>query len=434
MYALPHREGVTLVSEGQTSRDLSHAKKRYRLCQKRELSDGTSVINELPSPYALWVLSHVVMLLKYRCDWSEITEHRAYEQRCEMHIQPAPLIERTGYRICGERYQRMESALAQLAELMICSEKRNAAGEWQTVSHEPLLLSLDTGRVSITNGERRAPTPRARRHDRWRIGLSQPLLHMLDSAAADLTVIPRTLWQTAGRSKLGQALMLHVAQHGFDHNDIRGIRLDTLSQRFGLIDGQRDLFATEAMAELDPNDLSAPRPKTVTESAVSISREGTRAIRRAVRHTASVINRIAGRCGLAEIGIQSTRSPSDLRPSQIRRGQHSRADLLMVKRHVAPIEALIAQLPNALKRSATATLQSASKVMAHLRQQQPTVAQFFEQTIESMKAGSLTAQRITLDILRRATSLRLITERLTTATFQLVPPNNALTPPIFQPQ
>lgn len=377
IYALPVENPTigsnprTLVADNQTQRDISTARRRWRLAKhsaatlaaagpsSMKAALATSAPADIRSedarpgqtllqPEDLWALSHLLMLLKYPSSpLGVVVEHARYQQRVEMFVKPASVIKRMGYSLHGERYDRLEASLARLAQLIVIEEVYDPRSkQWAAEASEPLLLTLDTGRVSIEKGK---PSPLAsegaptRRHSEWRIAPGRPLIQMLNAAASDLVVIPPTLWKAAGRSRTLQFLALDAARFGYDDSSrMFPTKIKTLLARARLLDDNAHQHAfLQGELNLQPDGVS--QRKTQTNDFRSAARRATQSLRRGARHIDQALARFSQRLGFADIRIERG-AQADLSPSQQKKGHRSLYDRVQFVRWDGRLETTINQL------------------------------------------------------------------------------------------
>lgn len=360
--AAPGEPSFSLVADGWSKRlEPSSSSHRYRPAQYRAStrSQGprslkTALIeSDKPSeplsesrqrqvllqPMDLYVLSHLLHLVKYSHTPEGVAvDSIDFKDDIELFIRPGALIDKMGYALSGDRYARVEESLQRLASFVVLHESRRAgAKDWQFEKAVPLLRLVDTGALRVTDAEIKKTGHT--RVSEWRVVLGPFIRRCLSSAPSDLTVVPRSLWLSAGRSIASQFCALYVSQHGYDQaHQMYATRLDTLIQRSKLLDAESEkaLFDTQQLKidlERDQQGSSVLRDRL---------RQAERCYRRRQQQLISAFKRLGARLGVADIRYK--RGNGDDVPPSKKGARPSASDQLSIVRLPATVESGLSQL------------------------------------------------------------------------------------------
>lgn len=340
----------------------------------------------LLQPVDLYVLAHLLHLVKYsHTPQGVAVDSIDYRNDIELFVRPSALIEKMGYALSGDRYQRVEDSLKRLASFVLLHETRpTGTGEWQFHQTMPLLRLVDTGSLLIADAE--AQEKKGARLSEWRIVLGPFLRRALTSAPSDLAMVPRSLWLSAGRSVASQYCALYVSQHGYDRaHKMYATRLDTLVQRAKILDAdsERALFDTQQLKmdlERDQQGSTALRDRL---------RSAERCFRRRQQHLLSAFKRLGARLGIADIRY-SQGSGDDVPPSK-KGHRPSASDLLAIVRLPANIESGLSQLPaTGFKKVVAMSIEHP----ANIRPVREAISNATDDTIEASRVASFCTRLI----------------------------------------
>lgn len=283
--------GIRLLAPfGKAAVKARQCTERFVLSSKRLAlqGEGQPEKQQVLRPRALYTLSHLVSGLRHMVPGVALFPVGGRGGQPMVLVEPSPMLSRLGYAVCGDNYRALEQDYAELAGCMVRHETWDAdLQRWSITYEEPLVEYFDTGRRCVAQGRELEATGSRRRYRNWRLGLSRPLLEMLQCRASEFAGLAPEFWRAAGQSAPAQWLVCYLCGHGYDAGEFLPHRLDTLAYRMRACP---DTMLTELQGEsLEVADFlsksidGSALPRRATEAQFNrVTKERTQAYGEAV--------------------------------------------------------------------------------------------------------------------------------------------------------
>ena len=333
IYAVHHKGRTRLVANHE---EPAHAIARFTLSKRLLDRDGiASEASRYLTPDHLYVLSHLLSLIVRRNgNDAALFEHGG---RYLMGFQPSFLKRRMGRQRSahGALYDRFERLVSDLSRLRISYDTRDENHQWKRISTGPFFDLFcaggkhDTFDALMEPSTQRAVRGRGRRYreTHWKVRIGKPLDALLRYAdSSNIVAILPNYCELSGRSAPGKWLLLYYAGHGWDSQDIRPRRIETLCRSM-----YPDYDASLEAAQKQLDARSGASMVRWFDNNLATEKLRTQFIRRVTQGLSFLLQ-----SGFFEtVKFRAGDSPSDRR---IRTRSYQPTDLVLVSRHASLIE------------------------------------------------------------------------------------------------